>query len=115
MLSEFQGNVTFDFDYPLSNSLDLGVRLDVFHTSEYDASATYDPALVQDSYTKMDLRVALRTETWEVALLGKNLTDEQVLMFGGDTPLAGSSFGAKSNYSFFGQGRTLTLQAAYNF
>ncbi len=115
MLSDFQGNLTFHFGYPLSNTLDLGVRLDVFHTSEYDASATYDPALVQDSYTKMDLRVALRTDTWEVAVLGKNLTDEQVLFFGGDTPLAGSTFGTKSNYSFFGQGRTVTLQAAYNF
>ncbi|MDJ0919120.1 MAG: TonB-dependent receptor [Woeseiaceae bacterium] len=115
MLSDVQGNLTFDFEYPLSNSMDLGIRLDMFHTGKYDASATYDPALVQDAYTKTDLRVALRTDSWEVAVLGKNLSDEQVLFFGGDTPLAGSSFGVKSNYSFFGQGRTVSLQASYNF
>ncbi|MEM8685498.1 MAG: TonB-dependent receptor, partial [Pseudomonadota bacterium] len=115
MLSDFQGNLTFDYLYPLSNDFDLAARVDVFHTSEYDASATYDPALVQDAYTKVDARVALSTENWEIALLGKNLTDEVVLQFGGDVPLAGSTFGAKSNYAFFGQGRTLALQAMLRF
>ncbi|MEM9333959.1 MAG: TonB-dependent receptor, partial [Pseudomonadota bacterium] len=115
MLSDFQGNLTFDYLYPLSSDFDLAARVDVFHTSEYDASATYDPALVQDAYTKIDARVALSTENWEIALLGKNLTDEVVLQFGGDVPLAGSTFGAKSNYAFFGQGRTLALQAMLRF
>ena len=48
-------------------------------------------------------------------MLARNLTDEKVLSFGGDTPLAGSTFGTKSNYAFFGQGRTLALQAMLNF
>ncbi len=115
MLSDFQGNVTFDYLYPIGSEYDLGVRVDVFHTSEYDASATYDPALVQDAYTKIDARVAFSAESWEVAVLAKNLTDETVLQFGGDVPLAGSTFGAKSNYAFFGQGRTLALQAMLRF
>ena len=52
---------------------------------------------------------------WQLALLAKNLTDEKILSFGGDTPLAGSTFGAKSNYAFFKTGRQLSLQARYNF
>ncbi|MEM9690411.1 MAG: TonB-dependent receptor [Pseudomonadota bacterium] len=115
MLSDVQGNLTFDYLYPINNSLDFAARVDIFYTSEYDASATYDPALVQDAYTKLDARLAVGTETWEVALLGKNLTDEVVLQFGGDVPLAGSTFGAKSNYAFYGQGRTLTLQGMVRF
>ncbi len=117
MLSDFQGNVSFDLLYPMTSTLMLNARLDVFYTSEYDASATYDPALVQDAYTRTDLRIALGAESgaWEVALLGKNLGDERVLSFGGDTPLAGSSFGAKSNYSFWGQGRSMSLQGMFRF
>lgn len=115
MLSDVQGNLSLDFNYPISNALDLSARLDLFHTSEYDASATYDPALVQDTYTKFDARIGVGTDIWQIALLGKNLSDERVLLFGGDTPLAGSTFGLKSNYAFYGQGRTLSLQGSVNF
>ena len=91
--------------------------LDVFYTGDYDASATFDPALVQDSYSLFNARVAMGAENgnWEVALLFKNITDEKILSFGGDTPLSGSSFGAKSNYAFFGTGRTMSLQAQMRF
>ena len=51
----------------------------------------------------------------QLALLAKNLTDEKVLSFGGDTPLAGSTFGAKSNYAFYLPGQTLALQATVRF
>ena len=93
------------------------VALDLFYTSKYDASATYDPALVQDDYSLVNLRVALGSETgkWQLALLAKNITDEIVLSFGGDTPLSGSIFLAKSNYAFYGAGRTLTAQAIFRF
>ena len=117
MVSDFQGNLAFDVRVPLGRSLELGALLDVFFTDDYDASATFDPGLVQDSYTKVNARLALGAESgrWEVALLGKNLTDEKILSFGGDTPLAGSSFGAKSNYAFYSTGRTLSLQGTVRF
>ena len=44
-----------------------------------------------------------------------NLGDGRVLQCGGGAPLAGSTFGAKSNYSFWGRGRTLTLQGVLRF
>ena len=117
MVSDFQMNLAFDFHYPIGNELELGAMVDFFYTGEYDASATFDPALVQDAYTMTNARVSLGSETgsWEVALLAKNLSDEKVLQFGGDTPLAGSTFGAKSNYAFYGRGRTVTLQALLRF
>jgi outer membrane receptor protein involved in Fe transport len=117
LVSDFQGNVAFDFRTPVGDRLEAHAVFDVFYTSEYDASATFDPALVQDAYTKLNLRLGLGSDTgsWQVALLAKNLTDEKVLSFGGDTPLAGSTFGAKSNYAFFLPGRTYTLQAMLRF
>lgn len=117
MVSDFQGNVSFDFLFPVGADYELTALVDVFYTSDYDASATFDPALVQDGYSKYNARLGFGPidGTWEIALLGRNLGDERNLTFGGDTPLAGSTFGAKSNYAFFAQGRTVTLQASINF
>jgi outer membrane receptor protein involved in Fe transport len=117
MVSDFQGNVSFDIRVPVGNSLELGALFDVFYTDDYDASATFDPALVQDSYTMLNARLSIGGQSgrWEIAALAKNLTDEKFLSFGGDTPLSGSTFGAKSNYAFFNRGQTLSLQGTVRF
>ena len=116
LVSDVQGTLGANFFYDLSGSLSLVGSLDLFYTSEYDASSTFDPALVQDAYTTLNLRVGIESESgWSLALLGRNITDETILQFGGDTPLAGSSFGAKSNYAFFNPGRTVALQAGMRF
>jgi outer membrane receptor protein involved in Fe transport len=117
MVSDVQGNVAFDFRVPVGSSLEFGALLDVFYTSEYDASATYDPGLIQDAYTMVNARLSIGAQSgrWAIAALAKNLTDEKVLSFGGDTPLAGSTFGAKSNYAFYGRGSTISLQGTVNF
>jgi outer membrane receptor protein involved in Fe transport len=117
LVSDFQGNFAFDIRIPVNNNLDLHAVFDAFYTDDYDASATFDPALVQDSYTMLNARLSLGDASgrWQVALLAKNLTDEVVLSFGGDTPLAGSTFGAKSNYAFYRTGRQLSLQTQFNF
>ncbi len=117
LVSDFQANVSFDFAYPIFSNMEFRALADVFYTTEYDASSTFDPALVQDAYSLFNLRLGIgpADRGWEIALLGRNLGDEQVLTFGGDTPLAGSTFGAKSNYSFFSRGRTLALQGTLRF
>jgi len=116
MVSDFQGNVAFNFAFPVFTDMELTAIADIFYTSEYDASATFDPALVQDGYSMFNLRLGLGPVegNWEIAVLGKNLSDEKVLQFGGDTPLA-SLFGYKSNYAFYSRGRTLTLQGVLRF
>jgi outer membrane receptor protein involved in Fe transport len=117
MVSDTQGNLAFDYQRPFGNGLLFTGRLDVFYTSDYDASATYDPALVQDAYSTVNLRLGIGSESgsWQLAVLGKNLTDEKILSFGGDTPLSGSIFLAKSNYAFYSPGTTLTAQALFRF
>ena len=117
MVSDFQGNVSFDIRVPVGQNLEFGALFDVFYTDDYDASATYDPGLVQDSYTMLNARLSIGSQSgrWTIAALAKNLTDERVLSFGGDTPLAGSTFGAKSNYAFYGRGTTISLQGTVRF
>ena len=116
LVSDVQGTLAADFEYPLFASLNLVGSVNAFYTSEYDASATFDPALVQDAYTTLNLRLGVQSDDgWSVAVLAKNITDEDILQFGGDVPLSGSSFGAKSNYAFYNVGRTVAVQAGYRF
>lgn len=117
LVSDVQGNVTFDLRVPMGSSMEFSGLFDVFYTDDYDASATFDPKLVQKAYTTLNLRLAIGGQDgrWQIAALGRNLTDEKILSFGGDTPLAGSTFGLQSNYAFFGAGRTLTLQGLVRF
>ncbi len=117
MVSDWQGNLAFDFRFPIGSSLELSALVDLFYKGDHDTSATFDPKLVQSSYTKVNARIGLGAESgrWEIALLGRNLTDEDVLQFGGDAPLAGSNFGAQANYAFYAQGRTLSVQGTLRF
>jgi iron complex outermembrane receptor protein len=54
---------------------------------------------------------------WEVALVGRNLTDETVINYGGNTPLAGTlTQGTGNSYYGFVQAPTsVGLQAVYRF
>ena len=116
MVSDVQGTLGAAFDYPLTDTLNFVGSADMFYTSEYDASATFDPGLVQDAYSTFNLRAGVQSDSgWSLAVLGRNLTDEEVITFGGDAPLAGSSFGVKSNYAFFNPGRTIAVQAGLRF
>lgn len=116
LVSDFQGVATADFHFPVGD-FEVSSVTDVFYTTKYDASSTYDPALVQPAYATVNSRIAFGPQGggWQIALLGKNLTDKQFLQYGGDVPLSGSTFGAKSNYSFFSQGRTLWVQGRVAF
>ena len=116
LVSDMQGNLTFDYQRPVFNGLQFGAAFDYFFTSKYDASATFDPALVQDDYGTLNARVSIGSEAgnWQVAVLAKNITDNEILSFGGDTPLS-STLGAKSNYAFYGPGSSYTIQALLRF
>ena len=118
LVSDFQGLVSSDMRFPIfGGKYEIGNVTDLFFTTEYDASNTFDPALVQDGYVTLNSRISFQPEAggWQLAFFGRNLTDEQVLQFGGDTPLAGGTFGVKSNYAFYSQGRQLWLQARVDF
>lgn len=76
------------------------------------AGATRTINVCQDAYTKVDLRISLgRADgTWDIALLGKNLTDELVSGNSNDQPLVpGAGFAQTDRL------RSYALQATYRF
>jgi outer membrane receptor protein involved in Fe transport len=117
LVSDVQGTVGLAANYPIVSGYRLDSSLDVFFTSKYHASNTFDPALIQKGYATLGVRVGFGPDSglWQLAFIGRNLTNEHYIQFGGDTPLAGSTFGANSDYAFADRGRTLAIQARVNF
>jgi outer membrane receptor protein involved in Fe transport len=106
-----------DYRAPVGSSLELRLGLDVTYTDEFITSLTLDPNSTQDAYAKLNARLALGAQSgrWELAFIGRNLTDEKTISYSGDTPLAGSTFFARSYYGFTDPPRTLALEAMFRF
>ncbi len=100
------------WEHYLSDDLMLRVSGDLSYSDAYYVANDLDPELRQDSYTKLDLRVALSPSDaqWEIALLGKNLTDEETFSFGNDVPLSPGSY-----FAHYDRTRTLAAQLRWNF
>lgn len=117
LVSDWQGTFSANHHHELSGGMELNTSMNVFFTDDYHASASLDPALIQDSYANVNLRVGLSNPDtgWDVAILGQNLTDETIVKFGGDAPLSGSTFGAIAKYHFVAPGRSIALQFSKQF
>ncbi len=114
---KWSGRLDVQYLRPVADLLftaDLGVsfRDDYFvHPSLFDE-------VHQDAYAKLDLRLELASEArgWSVALLGKNLTDEETFSQGFETP-GSAPPGAIPDHTTATQlmdiGRTVAVQARY--
>ncbi|MCF6221146.1 MAG: TonB-dependent receptor [Robiginitomaculum sp.] len=87
------GEYTFD----MSDNFDLTLRADYSYQSSQALDPANVPDLLQDGYGLLGGRITLAPKgaNWEVALYGKNLTDELYLVGGGDTL---DSFGTVEGY-----------------
>ena len=78
---DLSGSIAIEWNQPLafgSSQLELSSRLDIFYTDDYQTAANQHPSGIQDSYSKIDLRVAIGPAEgpWSLAFIGRNLTDE---------------------------------------
>lgn len=116
---EFQGTVSADYSQPMGDNLEWRVTGDLNFSDSYYASPTLDPNLEQDAYTKLNIRLAMGAQDgmWEVALVGKNLTDEKVATFGNQLPVSTTLTGGTGTayYSFYDRPRSVALQGTMRF
>jgi outer membrane receptor protein involved in Fe transport len=117
LVADWQATLAIDWAHQIADGLELRTSADMFATDGYFLAPTLDPNQVQGSYAKFNMRVALGSPDnhWEVALLGKNLTDKHVVSMGVTTPLSYSTFGAYSQANIVGEGRTFAVQGRLNF
>jgi outer membrane receptor protein involved in Fe transport len=114
---DYSAVITFDHAAPLSGGLVLRTLADLTYTDEYFRTPTLDPLQVQDAYATVNARLSIggADGAWEVALVGKNLTDEAVVGYSVDVPLAGAVFLAPGVSGYASPPRTVAIQAALRF
>ncbi|WP_176593337.1 TonB-dependent receptor [Sphingobium sp. EM0848] len=111
-----------NYDYPLSDDLRLGFNWGAQYTSKYNFSDALRPDAVQRGFTRYDAGVRLSSVSagWEVALIGRNLTNELVVTSANDMPRQGSGTGTAVGApgdlnAIVERGREVHLQLSYRF
>lgn len=97
--------------------LALTTTLDVVGSGSYLESPNLDPRLRQDAFTKLNARVGLGDDydRWQVAVVGRNLTDRTTVGYAADAPLAQALFRARSYYGFVDPPRSVALELRVRF
>jgi outer membrane receptor protein involved in Fe transport len=116
---EYQATLSADYSMPIGDALEFRANVDFIYSDDYLASPTLDPNLEQDSYTKVNARVSIggADGMWDVALVGKNLTDEEVVSFGNTTPLSTTLTGGAgaAYYGFYDRPSSVAIQGTLRF
>ncbi len=114
-VADWVASLAYDYRRPISSTLEFRFGLDAYYSGETFVNPTLDPRQKQDAYVKLNGRVAIGGEHWEVAVLGRNLTDEEIYPYGNDTPLAGSTLRAWSAWRFMEPARSFAVQGSLRF
>jgi len=98
MAPKWAGTLGGNYETAISANLHLGMSIDARYSGEYLASGFGHPASLQGSYVNLDagIRLSRDDQRWEVALLGKNLTDRFYVTGGVDGPSTGSGTGTSA-------------------
>lgn len=113
---------SFDYETPIGDNLKFGLSGGVNHTSSYLTNASAAPQSRMPSYTLVDatVRVGTADDRWELALIGKNLTEEWVFVASPDVPFTGTSPGVVpevlgDRFASIGRGRELMLRVSFKY
>ena len=116
---KWSGNLNVDYWTPVGSDLKLSFNVNADFSSSYIAAANLDPRTYQGSYAKLGARVALGQidNRWEVALIGRNLTDRRILQTGSAMPLATTITGGAGNAynGIVDRPRTIAVQVTGRF
>jgi len=110
---EYSASITAEWIIPVGDALEVRTNADVNYTDEFYSALDLDPNTKHDAITRLNMRIALASvdDTWSVALVGKNLTDEKSRVWNNDVPTTNSN-------SYFGvpeRPRSIAIQGRYRF
>ncbi|MGE0665587.1 MAG: TonB-dependent receptor [Sphingomonadales bacterium] len=88
---KFVGSIGGSYDVPVTDWLNVAFTGDVKFSSGYWAQDQQPPGSRQKSYAKLNASIRFRDpdDRWEFALIGRNLTNQMILLTSGDTPGGG--------------------------
>lgn len=112
---EFTLHAAFDYVRPVGDGLEVTSTLEMQWVDEHQVHVNLDPQGKIDAYTLVTLRLAVGSERWELALLGRNLLDEEIITSSANLPLSELIAGSNSYYSFLRPPRSISAEATYRF
>ncbi|AMK16574.1 MULTISPECIES: TonB-dependent receptor [Sphingobium] len=120
-------NAGFNFDRPINEGMKIGLSGNMSYSDSYFTDTTNTPGGRQPSYTLFDasLRLSQAQDRWEIALIGRNLTDKYYFVRSSDTPFTGSDPGRYARNdplrllgdtaAYVGRGREIWVRLSYRF
>lgn len=114
---DVSANIGIEYVTPLGGNLELRTNLDVMYTDSFFTVQDLDPNTQSDSYSKTNLRIGLASVTgnWEVALVGKNIFDEQTLSYSNDLTFSAQPGRGNTYNQLLDPPRTIGIQGRYRF
>jgi len=109
---KWSGTLNADVTVPISGSLEFNANGGMTFRSFAYLEESFNPAAGQDAFAMFDFRGAIRSadKRWELALLGKNLTNRITASHAFATPLAPGIVS-----KFIQQPRSIAVQANFRF
>lgn len=117
---QWSGNLNIEWRSMVSDSLSLMIQGDLNYSDSFFTAQDEDPFTEADAFSKLNMRIGVEhvEAGWEVALVGKNLTDEKTTTWINDVPvnvLAASSRASNSFFARTDRRRTIAVQGIYRF
>ena len=116
---EIQASAGFTYDTMVGKNLKLSFSSDVIYSDGWITSVANTPGSYQDSITKINASITLGAsdDSWELALIGRNLTDELYVANTADRPggIRSPTTGRVDVYGQSIRARQIGLQATFRF
>lgn len=110
---KWSGRLAVSYETPLGDGFLLKLNGSGIYSSSFNASDNADPFLVQDGFVKLNASVALATadEKYELAFIGRNLTNQYTLAYAQDKARGGPG----QFVGYFGRPLELAIQGTVRF
>lgn len=111
----------FDYEHPVTDAMKFGLSFNAARTTSYLTDASSAPNGRQPAYTLVDATARLATidDRYELALIGRNLTDKYYFVASSLVPFAanptGAGGGLLDRFATLSRGREIWLRASVKF
>jgi len=109
---KYSGNIELNYQNEIGEGYWFDAAVNIRFVDDQYLEQDLDPVAIQESYQKINARIAISSpdEHWQVALLAKNLTDEQTFSQANDVPVI-----SYAHRFLTERGREYHLQLSYRF
>lgn len=117
---KWSGSFAADVNYPVNDDLKIGLNINIDFSSRYQSSVNLlDTSSLQQAYARLGARLSIGQidDKWELALVGRNLTNKRILLTSSALPLATVLTGntGVANTGIFDRPRNIAIQASTRF